>query len=117
MHNPTSATRSPAVRVLNVLLLASFIVTMLPPLTGITVHKLASTLFLILSLIHTIACRKGLTAKRTAMLAVIILAFLSGILGMIFDEIPLVLALHKAISIASVFFLAIHMFIFRKRIV
>lgn len=106
----------PAVKALNILLLISFIVTILAPITGIAVHKLSSILFLLLSIIHVILCRKGLNGKRAAMLGVIFLAFVSGVFGMIFDEIPMILALHKVISIGSVFFLAIHIFIFRKKI-
>ena len=106
-----------AAKVLHVLLFLSFFVTVMAPVTGIVIHKLASVVFLLLSLIHTILCRKGLSGKRTAMLAVVLLAFVSGILSMVFDEIPVVLALHKVISIGSVFFLAIHIFVFRKRIV
>lgn len=119
MHTSPSnqATRRAGTRILNILLLISFIATMLVPLTGIIVHKMASAVFLLLSLVHTIVCRRGLNLKRVAMLGVIILAFLSGIFGMIFDDIPLILALHKVISIGSVFFLAIHIFIFRKRMV
>ena len=39
-------------RVLNYLLAISFILTIMVPITGIIVHKLASTLFLVLALIH-----------------------------------------------------------------
>lgn len=103
-------------RILNAALLISFLITILVPLTGIIIHKLASTVFLLLCLIHTLLCRKGMTAKRIGLLTVVVLAFTSGVLGLIFDEIPLVMALHKCISIGSVFFLAIHIFVFRKRI-
>lgn len=103
-------------RIPNFLLLASLIVTFLAPLTGIVVHKLASALFLLLCLVHTLLCRRGITVKRLAMLAVVGLAFASGVLSLIFDRIPLVLALHKVISVGSVAFLAVHIFIFRKRL-
>lgn len=39
-------------RVLNYLLAISFILTIMVTITGIIVHKLASTLFLVLALIH-----------------------------------------------------------------
>lgn len=39
-------------KVLNYLLAISFIITIMVPITGIIVHKLASTLFLVLALIH-----------------------------------------------------------------
>ena len=45
-------------RVLNYLLAISFILTIMVPITGIIVHKLASTLFLVLALIHVFIYRK-----------------------------------------------------------
>lgn len=108
-------TRTPiALKVLNIALLICFLATILVPLTGIIVHKLAATLFLLLCLIHTVVYRKKLNGKRYVMLAVIILAYLTGLFGLIFDEIPLILALHKVISIASVIFLAVHIFVFHR---
>lgn len=101
---------------LNYLLLISFIITNLVPLTGITIHKMASVIFLLLCIVHTIKYREKLQWKRIGLLGIIILAFLSGLFGMIFDEVPLILALHKVISIGSVFALAIHIFIFHRRL-
>ena len=103
-------------KVLNYLLLISFIITNMVPLTGIAIHKLASVLFLLLCIVHTVIYRKQMQWKRWILIAVIVISFLSGLFGMILDEIPMVLALHKVISIASVFFLAIHIFIFRRRL-
>lgn len=109
------STRTPiAPKVLNIALLICFIVTILAPLTGIIVHKLAATLFLLLCLIHTVVYRKKLNGKRYVMLAVIVLAYLTGLFGLIFDEIPLILTLHKVISIASIIFLAVHIFVFQR---
>lgn len=101
---------------LNYLLLISFIITNLVPLTGITIHKMASVIFLLLCIVHTIKYHEKLQWKRIGLLGIIILAFLSGLFGMIFDEVPLILALHKVISISSVFALAIHIFIFHRRL-
>ena len=86
------------------------------PLTGIMVHKMASVFFLLLCLIHTFMYRKKMNGRLFLVLGIIVVAFLSGILGMIFEEIPMILALHKAISIVSVFFLAIHIFVYHKKI-
>ena len=102
-------------KILNILLLISFIVTMMVPLTGLKVHKLVSVIFLLLCVVHTIVYRKKMNGKRWAVLAIIMLAFFSGIFGLILDDIPLVLALHKVISIGSVFILAIHIFVFHKK--
>lgn len=108
-------TKAPiAAKLLNIALLISFLVTILVPLTGVIVHKLASTLFLLLCLVHTIVYRKRLNQKRYIMLAVIFLAYLTGLFGLIFDEIPLILALHKVISIVCVIFLAVHIFVFQR---
>ena len=103
-------------RFLNIALLISFLVTIMVPLTGVHIHKLASVLFLLLSIAHTIVYRKKLGAKRWLLLGVIIISFATGLFGMIFDHIPIVLILHRAISISLVFFLAIHIFVFHKKL-
>ena len=102
-------------KLINRLLLITFIITIMVPLTGIVIHKMASTLFLILCIIHTVLYRKSMNAKKYLVLGSVFLAFISGIFGMIFDEIPMILALHKAISIIIVFMLAIHIYLFHKR--
>ena len=51
---------------------------------------------------------------RWALLGAVVLAFVSGVLSLVFATIPWVLALHKAISITCVFFLAIHIFAYRR---
>lgn len=103
-------------KVLNLLLMFCFLITILVPITGIHLHKLASTLFLILSIIHTILYHKALGLKKYLLVAIIVLSFISGLSGMIFDQYPIILQLHKVISIASIFFLAIHIFIYRKKL-
>ena len=102
-------------KILNIALFISFLVTIMVPLTGIHIHKMASVIFLLLSIVHTIACRKKLGARRWLLLATIVISFFTGLFGMILDQIPIVLILHRAISIALVFFLAIHIFVFHKR--
>lgn len=103
-------------KILNMALLVSFILTMLVPITGIHVHKLASVLFLALSFVHMILYGKKMSAKRAGLMGVILFAFVTGILGMILDEYTIVLALHKVSSMAVIFFLAIHIFLFRNRL-
>lgn len=103
-------------KILNIALLVSFIVTILVPLTGIHIHKLASALFLLLSLIHTIIYRRKLGAKRWLLLALIVVCFATGLFGMILEQFPILLILHRCLSIALVFFLAIHIFLFRKKL-
>lgn len=103
-------------KLLNIALFVSFLVTIMVPLTGVHVHKLASVLFLLLSLIHTVIYRKKLGTKRLSVLALIVISFASGLAGMILDQFPVVLMLHRAISIAVVFFLAIHIFVFHRKL-
>ena len=103
-------------KTLNIALLISFIVTIMVPLTGVHVHKMASLLFLLLSIVHTIVYRKKLGAKRWLMLALIVISFATGLFGMILDQFPIVLTLHRCISIAVVFFLAIHIFVYHRKI-
>lgn len=103
-------------KLLNIALLISFIATVLVPLTGIYIHKLASVLFLLLSIVHTVIYRKKLGIRRWLLLGLILISFVSGLFGMILDRFPLVLILHRVISIALVFFLAIHIFVFYKKL-
>ena len=103
-------------KTLNIALLISFIVTIMVPLTGVHVHKMASVLFLLLSIVHTIVYRKKLGAKRWLLLALIVVSFATGLFGMILDQYPIILILHRVISIAVVFFLAIHIFVFHRKL-
>ena len=103
-------------KTLNIALLISFIVTIMVPLTGVHVHKMASVLFLLLSIVHTIVYRRKLGAKRWLLLVLIVISFATGLFGMILDQFPIILILHRCISITVVFFLAIHIFIYHKKI-
>ena len=103
-------------RFLNIALLISFLVTIMVPLTGIHIHKLVSVAFLLLSIVHTIVYRKKLGAKRWLLLALTVVSFTTGLFGMILDQFPIILILHRCLSIALVFFLAIHIFVFHKKL-
>lgn len=103
-------------RVLNYLLAISFIVTILAPITGIMVHKLASTLFLLLALIHVFLYRKKLDYKYVLVIVLTIVSFVLGIVGLVLIEYPIVLILHRTISIVLVCLLAIHIYRFHRRL-
>ena len=103
-------------KLLNIALLVSFVVTVMVPLTGVHIHKLASVIFLLLSIVRTITYRKKLGAKRWLLLGLTIISFTTGLFGMILDQLPMVRILHRTISIALVFFLAIHIFVFHKKL-
>ena len=103
-------------KILNYGLFISFLLTIMVPLTGVHIHKLASTVFLLLSIVHTCVYRKKLNAKRRGLLLMIVISFATGLFGMVLGHISLVLILHRAISIAIVFFLAIHIYIFHRRL-
>lgn len=103
-------------KILNIALLISFIVTVMVPLTGIHVHKMASVIFLLLSIVHTIVYRKKLDAKRWLLLGLLAISFATGLVGMILDQYSIILVLHRAISIAVVFFMAIHIFVYHKKL-
>jgi len=102
-------------KTLNIALLLSFLVTIMVPLTGVHIHKLASVLFLLLSIVHTIVYRKKLGVKRLLLLALIVISFATGLFGMILDQHPIILILHRCVSIALVFFIGIHIFVFHKK--
>ena len=103
-------------KVFNIALLISFVVTIMLPLTGVHIHKMASVIFLLLNIAHTITYRKKLGVKRRLLLGLILISFASGLFGMILDQFPIVLILHRVISITLVFFLAIHIFLFHKKL-
>lgn len=103
-------------KALNIALFLSFLLTILVPLTGVHIHKLASVLFLLLTILHTVVYRRKLGLKRWLLLGLVLLSFVSGIVGMIFQEISLLMALHKVISMGIIFFLAIHIFIYRNKL-
>lgn len=101
---------------LNIALLVSFVITIMVPLTGVHVHKLTSVIFLLLSVIHTIVYRRKLGAKQWLLLGLIVISFASGVFGMILDQFAVILILHRCISIAVVFFVAIHIFIYHRKL-
>ncbi len=102
-------------KVLHYLLFITFLFTILIPFTGIAIHKLSSTLFLILSFVHLIIYSNKLNIKRILLMIMILICFITGILGMIFDLIPIILNIHKGLSILLVFFLAIHIYVYHKK--
>ena len=103
-------------RVLNYLLAISFVLTIMVPITGIIVHKLASTLFLVLALIHVFLYRKRLDYKYILIIGLTIVSFVLGILGLALVEYPIILTLHRIVSIVLIFLLAIHIYKFHRRI-
>lgn len=103
-------------RVLNYLLAISFIVTILVPITGIQIHKLVSTLFLLLALIHVFLYRKKVDYKYVLVIVLTTLSFVLGILGLIMVEYPIVLVFHRTISIVLVCLLAVHIYRFHRRL-
>lgn len=103
-------------RILDYSLAISFILTIMVPITGIIVHKLAATLFLMLALIHVFIYRKRLDLKYILIIVLTILSFVLGILGLIMVEHPIILILHRTISIVLIILLAIHIYKFHRRL-
>lgn len=111
-------------RVLNYLLAISFVLAIMVPITGIIVHKLAATLFLVLalihvflySLIHVFLYRKRLDYKYILIIVLTVLSFVLGILGLIMVEHPIILTFHRTVSIVLIILLAIHIYKFHRRI-
>lgn len=103
-------------KVLNIILFITFVFTNLVPITGINIHKMLSSIFLLMCIVHVIVYRKKLKRKSLLLMSFVMLAFISGVFGFIFDQITVIVSIHKIISIFCVFFLAIHIFIFHKNI-
>ena len=102
-------------KVLNLLLLASFLLTVLVPLTGVLVHKTAAALFLLLCLVHTAVHRRRLAGRRAALLAAVALAFASGLSALLWET-PLLLMAHRALSAVCILGLAVHVVTFQRRL-
>ena len=100
-------------KALNFLLILTFALTLLVPLTGVPIHKSASLLFLLLCVVHAALHWRKMDARRGVVLGLIFASFLTGVIGLIFEEIPIIFALHKVMPITVVFFLAIHIFVFQ----
>ena len=96
-------------------LFISFIVTILEPITGILIHKLAATVFLLLVFAHMAAYRKRPETKKYLLLLLVAASFATGVCGMIVEQYPLILLLHRAISAVAVIFLVLHIYRYRKR--
>ncbi len=90
-------------KALNFLLILTFALTLLVPLTGVHIHKSASLLFLLLCVVHAALHWRKMDARRGVVLGLIFASFLTGVIGLIFEEIPIILALHKVMSITVVF--------------
>lgn len=100
---------------LNTALLLSFLATVLVPLTGVHIHKLASCVFLLLCIVHALLYRRKQSARRWLLLGLTMMCFLSGVLSMIFRPGTGMMAAHKVLSMALIFFLAIHIFVFYRK--
>lgn len=101
-------------KIISIGLLLSFIVIFLVPITGLNIHKISSIIFLLLSLIHTLINVKKINIKKIILIIIILLSFMSGILSMFYD---IWIIIHKSIGIISIMLIAIHLFIYHKKIV
>ena len=102
-------------KILNITLLICFIIVIMVSLTGTEIHNLASKIFFLLCIAHVIVYRNKLWAKRWWLFIAMIICFATGLFGTGSLQYPLLLTLHSAIAIGIVFFLAIHIFIYRKK--
>ena len=60
--------------------------------------------------------RKRLILKYILIIVLIILSFVLGILGLIMVEHPIILLLHRTVSIVLIILLAIHIYKFHRRL-
>ena len=79
-------------------------------------NTLSFLTFILTFLVHTGVYWKKMNIFRFFVLGLIFEVFLTGLFGMIFKQYPIILSIHTISSIAVVFFLAIHIFVFKKKI-
>lgn len=101
-------------RIISIGLVMSFALIFLVPITGIAIHKISSAIFLLLSIIHTLIYIKGMNIKKLLLLIIVLIAFISGIMAMLGE---FWLVVHRTIGIISIIAIAIHLFVYHKRIV
>lgn len=101
-------------KVLNILLFISFVATIMAPVKGIYIHKLAATVLLLLNIIHLVVYRHKLGFKRWLLLATILISFISGLYCILRVQNLIILNIHRTVSTVLIFFLAIHIFVFYK---
>lgn len=103
-------------KVCNFLLSISFILTILVSFTGVHVHKLVGTFFLLLCIVHSFQHRNKLNAKRYLLLMLILICFMCGLFGMLFDAYSFLLTLHKILSLIILSLISIHVYVYHKQL-
>ena len=102
-------------RILNGLLLISFVLTILVPLTGILIHKLSSTLFVILCFMHLLVYRQKMNLRRWLLLGLVLVSYITGCFALIGESNQAVLILHRLMSAGVIFCMGIHIFLYHKK--
>lgn len=90
----------------------SGLLTLLQPLTGTMVHKMAASVFLLLCVGHMIACRKKLTGAGVTLLALLLAAFATGVPAMM--QGGMAGAVHAVLGILCLCAMAAHAFARRR---
>lgn len=102
-------------KALHGMLFLSFILTIMAPISGIYVHKLAGTVFFLLGIIHMIMYRRKIRGKQGLLAVLILFSFISGLFSLILEQYPYILNVHRMCSIVLVSFLSVHVSKFYKR--
>lgn len=87
---------------LQVSIFISLLFTIAVPITGIHLHKVGATLFVILSAIYAFTQNNYSKKVIFGFLGFAVLIFVMGLLGMINAHIPALLSVHKALSLLFV---------------
>lgn len=90
----------------------SGLLTVLQPLTGSVVHKMAASIFLVLCVGHMIACRKKLTGAGVGLLGLLLAAFATGVPALM--QGGLAGAVHGGLGILCLCAMAAHGFARRR---
>lgn len=93
-------------------LAVSGLVTLLQPLTGAMVHKMAASVFLLLCVGHMIACHKKLAGAGVALLMLLLAAFATGVPALM--QGGTAGAVHAVLGILCLCAMAAHAFVRRR---
>ena len=83
---------------------------------ALIIHKLFSTLLILLMIIHTLVNIKDMNTKRWALFILAILSFVTGMFAMIDSTSTWGSPLHKVVSLLFICGTACHLFVYHKKI-
>lgn len=91
------------------------LLTLFVPLTGIHIHKVMGTFFLLFCIIHIIKTRRKFTLSKFYLLILVLVSFITGVFAYIYD-LEIIKSIHTILAILMIAFVGIHIYIYHRRV-